>query len=243
MNNLHQILAYFDVDVHRTNDLLTGDQVSRRDNRLEMIERMLVLQHFQHRELFVHAWITQTKLHQESIELSFGKGKSALVVNRVLSGDDQERRRQLVGRTVNRDAAFSHRFEQRRLSSRRGAVDFIRQHNLSENRAGAKLKFAGLLIEYRRPGYVGRQQIGRTLNSLELASNASRQRASEHRLCDTGNILQKKMAFAEPRDHGEDKLLPLADDRLFDIGDNGLGGFTDRCDLLICHSGRRPIVV
>ena len=71
---------------------------------------------------------------------------------------------------VDRDAAFGHRLQQRGLRARRGAVDFVGQHDLGEDRPGAELELARLLIEDRAAGHVGRQQVGRALDALETCS-------------------------------------------------------------------------
>ena len=67
------------------------------------------------------------------------------VVDRVLRADHQKRRLQLVGHAVDRHAALGHRLQQRGLRARRGAVDFVGQHDLGEDRPGAKLELGRLL--------------------------------------------------------------------------------------------------
>ncbi len=69
-----------------------------------------------------------------------------MMLNRVLCGDDDERRGQRMRHAFNRDVAFGHRFKQRGLSLRRGAVDFIRQHDVGEDRAGLPIEDACVLI-------------------------------------------------------------------------------------------------
>ena len=46
-----------------------------------------------------------------------------------------------MGVIVHRHLRFIHHLEQRRLRFRRGAVDFIGQHDVRENRSGLEFKF------------------------------------------------------------------------------------------------------
>ena len=71
------------------------------------------------------ARIAETEPHEEAVELRFGQREGAFVIDRVLRGDDEERRFERVGLAVGGDAPLGHRFEQGRLRARRGAVDFV----------------------------------------------------------------------------------------------------------------------
>ena len=84
-----------------------------------------------------------------------------------------------------------------------------------------------LLIEDRSAGDVGRQQVGRALNPLERAAHAAGERPGQHRLGDAGHVLQQDVPFAEPSDERQNELLPLADDRLLDVGDDLLRRLID----------------
>jgi len=64
-----------------------------------------------------------------------------------------------------------HGFQQRRLRARRGAVDFVGQNNLGENRAGPEFEFRTLLIKDQRAGDIGRQQVGSKLNTAEFQTH------------------------------------------------------------------------
>ena len=144
------------------------------------------------------------------------------MIDRILRADDQKRRRERVRLAVDRHAAFGHRFQQRRLRARRGAIDFIGQHDLRENRPRPKFELGRFLIEDRNAGHIGRQQIGRALNSLEGAADAGRQRAGEHRFRDARHVFQQNVPFGKPGHERQNDLLPFADDRLLDIGDDFL---------------------
>ena len=80
--------------------------------------------------------------HQKTIELRLGERVSAVVLDRILRGDDQERLRQRMSFSIHGDLRFVHGFKKRGLCARRGAVDFVGEDHVGENRPGAKFKFA-----------------------------------------------------------------------------------------------------
>jgi len=81
---------------------------------------------------------------------------------------------------------FLHGLEQAGLGSWHGAIDFIDEHDVGQNWAGAKLKVGALLIEELGSHHIGRQKIGRTLNSLESAVQGSRGRLGKKGFAHTG---------------------------------------------------------
>ena len=110
---------------------------------------------------------------------------------------------------VDRDLPLGHRLEQRRLRLRRRPVDLVDEQDVGEDRAGAELEVARLLVVDREPGDVGRLQVGRALD----ARSRSRPRSS-------AAIARASMVFAVPGtsssrtwpshgEGGEDKRRPL----------------------------------
>ena len=95
--------------------------------------------------------------------------------------------------------AFAHRFQQRRLRARRGAVDFVGQQNVGEDRAFVKMKLLVALVENRHAEDVRRQQIRRELDALELGVNGAGQRLGQRRLARAGKILQQHVPAAGQR--------------------------------------------
>ncbi len=71
------------------------------------------------------AWIANPELHGETIELRFGKGVSAVLLDWILSRDHKKRIRENVADVVDCHLPLRHGFEQGALSSRRGAVDLV----------------------------------------------------------------------------------------------------------------------
>ena len=62
--------------------------------------------------------IAQPDPEHEAVELRLGEGERALVLDRVLGRDDEERIGHRVGRAVDRRLSLLHALEQRRLGLR-----------------------------------------------------------------------------------------------------------------------------
>ena len=83
------------------------------------------------------ARVADRQLEQEPVELRLGQRVGALVLDRVLRGDDDERVGQRVRLALDGDLALLHRLEQRGLRLRRRAVDLVGQQHVGEHRARA----------------------------------------------------------------------------------------------------------
>ena len=73
---------------------------------------------------------------------------------------------------------------------RRLVGELIGQDNARQDRPGAELKRVVAAVVHADAGYVGRQQIGRKLDALEVGPQRPRQRLGQRRLADAGNIFQ-----------------------------------------------------
>src|SRR5947208_1365586 len=78
--------------------------------------------------------VADPKTHQESIELGFGQGIGAMMLDRVLRRDYHERVRQRMGPAIDRYLLLVHGFEQSQFAERprhggrRGLECFPRWH-------------------------------------------------------------------------------------------------------------------
>src|SRR5262249_51195856 len=160
--------------------LLATQHFIRRRRGGQLFDRVYVLNPLEHVVFFVERRIAEAKADQEAVELRFGQRERSLVVDRILRGDDEERRLEGVGLAVDRDAAFGHRLQQSRLRARRGPVNLIGEHDLREDRPGAKLELRRLLVEDRYAGDVGGQQVRRALHAFEGAADAASQSPGQH---------------------------------------------------------------
>ena len=109
---------------------------------------------------------------EEPVELRLGQGERALVLDRVLGGQHDERVGQATGGALDRDLALLHRLEERRLRARRGPVDLVDEQDVREHGTRHEAEAPGPLVEDARAGHVARQQVGRALEPAEARPRA-----------------------------------------------------------------------
>ena len=171
--------------------------------------------------------IAQPQAEHEAVELRLRQGERALVLDRVLGGDDQERVGHRIGRAVDRGLALLHALEQARLGLRGGPVDLVGEDDLGHDRPRPELELLGLLVVDRQAGHVRGQQVRRELDPAERAAEAARERLGQDGLAGAGHILDQEVAAAHQGDHGEAHFVVLAHDHAFDVGDDLLARFLD----------------
>ena len=178
--------------------------------------------------LVLAARIAEPVQEHEAVELRLGQLEGAGLLDRVLRGDDQERRGQLQVLAADRDLALLHRLEHRALHLRRGAVDFIGQQQVREDGPVVDAEVAALLVDDLRADDVGRQHVDGELDALEVEVDRLGDGVDEQRLGEAGHALQQQVAAGEQRDHHalDDDILADDDlgDALADAGDELLGG-------------------
>src|SRR5664280_333947 len=222
------VVGHARVHIDLAHGSLQASQFVHGQDLLEVIQRVGELLLVENQLLVCRAGIPEANPQHEPIELGFRQGECALVLDRVLRRDDEERLGHEVGRAVDRGLVLFHAFEQRRLRLGRCPVDLVGQHHLGHDRAGPELELLRLLVVYRKPGYVGWEQIRRELDPPEAAPEAPGDRFGKHCLAGAGNVLYKKMAATEQSNEGQPYLLALADDYPFDVRCYLLAGLLDR---------------
>ena len=105
---------------------------------------------------------------------------------------------------VHGDLRFVHRFEQGRLRFRRGAVDFIRDDNVGEDRAGFEIESLRGRIEHADADHVAGKHVRGELDSLEGTIERPCKRLSQSCFTDSRNVFDKQVAAREKR--GERQL-------------------------------------
>jgi hypothetical protein len=115
--------------------------------------------------------VAHAQQHAEAIQLRLGKGIDALLLNRVLRGEHPERIRQRIRRVGNGHLPLLHGLEQRALRLGRRPVDLVRQQDVGEDRALLRAEVAGVGVVDAGADDVGRQQIRRQLDAVELGRN------------------------------------------------------------------------
>ena len=164
--------------------------------------------------------IGDQNLHQEAVELRFGQRIRAFHLDRILRGHHQERRFQFMRGGAAGDRALLHRFQQRGLRLRRGAVDLVGQHQVRENGPGLeaqRLAAAVVVLHNHAAHDVGGHQIGRELDARILQMQHSRQRPQQGGLAQPGHAFQQHVAAGEQADQDS------VDD--FDLSDNDFRDF------------------
>src|SRR5437868_12950818 len=103
-------------------------------------------------------WIVDENLELKTIELRLRQRISPFVLNRVLSGQHCEDRRQRICFAVNRYLAFFHRLEKRRLRFWWRAIYFVGEKNVGEDRPASQVESRCRDVEDVGAGYVRRHQ-------------------------------------------------------------------------------------
>ena len=134
-----------------------------------------------------------------------------------------------------------HRFEQRRLGLGRGAVDFVGQDQVGEDRPALELELApaaGRFHDDVRAEDVGRHQVGRELDAAEREVEHFAERAHQQGLAQPGHAFEQHVPAGEQRDERALDDGVLADDDFADFGAQGGVGLAEGLDLFVqCSFG------
>ena len=164
--------------------------------------------------------VAEPDAEHEPVELGLGQGERALVLDRVLGRDDEERVGHRVGRPVDRRLALLHALEEARLRLGRRPVDLVGEDDLGHDRARPELELLVLLVVDREAGHVRRQQVRRELDAPEAAAEAAGDRLGEDGLAGAGHVLDQEVAAAQEGDERESDFVVLADDDALDVGED-----------------------
>ena len=170
----------------------------------------------QHAPLGVAVGIDDVDLQQEAVELRLGQGIGAFLLERVLGGQNVERRRQVVAHAGDGDVVLLHRLEQRRLGARAGAVDLVGHEKLGEDRAGDEAEVAravGRLVHHLRADDVGGHQVGRELDAPRGQPEDGAERLDQLGLGQAGDADQQAVAAGQ---NGDERAV---DHRLLAVDD------------------------
>ena len=101
------------------------------------------------RDLVVLRRVAERRAQEEAVELRLRQRERALLLDRVLGREHEERLGQLAGDAVDRHLLLGHRLEERRLRLRHRAVDLVDEEDVREDRPGPELEVAVALVEDR----------------------------------------------------------------------------------------------
>ena len=166
--------------------------------------------------------VADDDLHHESVDLGLRQGVGALGLDRVLRREDEERVRDLVGLAADRDLALLHDLEQRALDLGRRPVDLVGEQQVREDRPERRPELARLLVVDPRADEVGRDEVRRELDALELAADRVGHGLDRHRLGEARHALDEDVAADEQRDDEPLEEVVLADDDLLHLVEQAL---------------------
>jgi len=188
--------------------------------------------------------VSDFDVEKEAVELSFGERIRAFLFEGVLRGEDEEGFGQFEGPAADGDTAFLHGFEHGGLGLGRGAIDFVSEDHVGEDRAFDEDVFSFLgdrvFLKDIGAGDVRGHQIGGELNAMEGEIKGVGDGVDHERLGEAGDTFEQAMAFGEDGDHHLLDDFLLANDGLGELfadgGVNALPGF-NKGDVVVGSCG------
>ncbi len=181
--------------------------------------------------------VAERRAHQEAVELRLGQAVRALLLDRVLGGEDDERTGHVVAGAVDGDVALLHHLEQGGLRLRRCPVDLVGEDDVGEHRAAAEVEAALGLVVDETAGDVGGQQVRRELDAAPGALDGMGDRLGQRRLARAGHIVEEQVALAEHAHERQGDLVALALDHLLDVVEQGVEPMAEPLGLLVGRWG------
>ena len=179
------------------------------------------------------AGIVHPHVQQETVELRFRQWIGAGLFDRVLGGQHEERFGQRMGGAGVAHRVLLHRFQQRGLGLRRGAVELVGQQQVGEHRPllEAERALAGAVVFLQQFGAedVAGHQVRGELHAPELQVQRLSQRAHQQGLAESRGAFQQAVAAGQQADQQLLHHLVLADHRLGD----GLAQFAQARQLFL----------
>ena len=178
--------------------------------------------------LFRFARIVDKDIEHEPVELRLGQRIRALLFDRVLRREHEERKVEIVIASAGRHLVFLHRLQQRGLRLRRRPVDLVGEDDVAKDwpldEAEGPLAGRHVLFDDVGAGDVRRHEVGRELDASELEVQDAGDRADEERLGEAGHADQQAVAAGEHRDQHLLDHVVLPDDDLVDLADEHVAG-------------------
>ena len=147
--------------------------------------------------LFFTRRVADYHLQEETVNLGFRERVGAFLFDGVLGGHYKERFVEREGVVADCDLAFLHSLEECGLHFGRGAVDFIGQYEIGENRAFLYLELLVFNAVYHCSEHVGREKVGRELDSAVFCVDKLCKCFYCQRFGQTGHTFEKDVAVGE----------------------------------------------
>jgi len=214
VDDLHDVFPDRRIDVNLVHQIPRSRHLIGRGHGFRLIGRGRGGHPVEDHQLLVLGRIADRDLEQKPVELRFRQLIGALLVDRVLRRQHQERLGQGIGTIAERDLPLLHCFEQSGLHLRGGAVDFVGENQIVENRPQLRLEFRFLRVVNHRPHQIGGQQIRRELETRERGVERPRKRLHRQGFRQTGHAFQQDVAVAQQPDEQPVHQPFLADEHL-----------------------------
>lgn len=176
-------------------------------------------------DFFRLARIIYLHLQEESIERRFRERIRTLFFERVHGGDHEERGREREGFSRDGNSAFLHGFKQGGLDFGRGAVDFVGNDDVRENRSLLNGKFPRL----RTVGFgsydIRRKEVGSELYANRVEIERLGQRFRDERLREARNSFEQNVAIGKKTYEKTSQKVFLTDDDVGNFATEGIVRF------------------
>ena len=221
----HDVVEQVRADLHPLERVPHGQHTVRAGHRVQL-NLLAGAGHppAEHVGLVAAAQVAEPQPHQEPVELGLGQLVGALVLDRVVRGQDDERLRQQPGLPVHADLALAHGLEQRRLGLRRRPVDLVGQQQLGEHRPRPEHHVGRPLVIQRSADHVGRQQVGGELDAGEIQAEHPGEGPGDQGLAQPGQVLEQDVAARQDADQDQLEGPAAADDRALELVQHGRAG-------------------
>src|SRR5690606_27063831 len=172
--------------------------------------------------LLVH--VTEIDLHEEPIQLGYGKRIGAFHFHWILGGNGEEHALQGKGLIAHSNLMLRHGLQKGTLDLGRSPVDLIGQQDITEKRSFPEMEIFGPVIEYIGADQVHGQQIRGKLNPLEyqmipilIPGYTLGKAAGQYGFACPGIILHEYMASGQKAGHYLINMSSLTTDDRFHL--------------------------
>ena len=179
----------------------------------------------QHLDLVLLVAVVDEHLEEEAVELGLGEREDALLLERVLGADHEERIGEWVALAVVGDEPLLHRLEQGGLRLRRRAVDLVREQDVREEHARLELGHAEL--EDRLADDLAGRGIRGELDALEVDAQNPRHRVRDQRLRRARRPLHQHVPVTDRGHQHQVDGVVVADHDLAHLGACGVAQITE----------------
>lgn len=199
VNDIHNISFYLLVHIDFTDNLPCADYVLRLYDRLRLREFPAV-RHPDYTAFFLKLRIIHNHLEHKTVNLRLWKRIGSFLLDRILGSHNQERLRKRESLVTYCDVTLLHRLKKCGLDFCRSTVDFIRKHEIGEDRALVNLELLALLGVDKSPGDICRQEVRSELNPAEPCIDSLRQCTDSQCLGKARNSFQEDVSIGQEAD-------------------------------------------